>query len=163
MLTNTVLALLVALAPAQHVHPQDVPAPSALSAEQMKQLLDGDGMGLARPAELNQYPGPKHVLDLAKELKLTSDQQKEISAIREEMLARARPLGRSIVDAERELDTAFKSGKVVEADLKRRLDAIAKLHGDLRLVHLRAHLLTRPLLSADQIKIYGELRGHAGH
>ena len=163
MLTNTVLALLVSIGFPQHVHPQDAPAPSALTAEQMKQLLDGDGMGLARPAELNQYPGPKHVLDLAKALQLTSDQQKEISAIREEMLARARPLGRSIVDAERELDAAFKSGKVVEADLKRRLDAIAKLHGDLRLVHLRAHLLTRPLLSADQIKTYGELRGHAGH
>lgn len=146
--------------PAQHVHPQDATAPSGLTAEQVKQLLDGEGMGLARAAEMNEYPGPTHVLDLAKELQLTSDQQKDISAIREEMLARARPLGRKIVDAERELDAAFKGGKITEADLKQRLDAVARLQGDLRLVHLRAHLLTKPILSADQIRKYSQLRAH---
>ena len=160
MLITTLVALLVSGALQQHVHPQDPAAPSALSADQVKQLLDGEGMGLAKPAEMHQYPGPKHVLDLAKELKLTSDQQKDISAIREAMLATARPLGRSIVDAERGLDEAFKGGKVTEAELKQRLDAIARLHGELRLVHLRAHLLTKPLLSADQIKQYDALRRH---
>lgn len=154
------LLFTLGLALAQHVHPPDATAPSGLTAEQMKQLLDGDGMGLARAAEMNEYPGPKHVLDLAKELQLTSDQQKEISAIREEMLARARPLGRKIVDAERELDAAFKGAKVTEADLKQRLDAVARLQGELRLVHLRAHLLTKPILSADQITKYAQLRGH---
>lgn len=160
MLITTLVALLVSAAP-QQMPPQEPAAPSALTAEQMKQLLDGEGMGLAKPAEAHQYPGPKHVLDLAKELKLTSDQQKEITAVREAMLARARPLGRGIVDAELALDDAFKGGKVTEADLKQRLDAIAKLQGELRLVHLRAHLLTKPLLSADQIKQYDDLRRHA--
>lgn len=34
----------------------------------------GAGLGMALPAELNGYPGPRHVLDLAAELELTSDQ-----------------------------------------------------------------------------------------
>ena len=37
----------------------------ALSEEQRQELLDGHGMGLALAAELNHYPGPKHVLELA--------------------------------------------------------------------------------------------------
>ena len=37
----------------------------ALSAEQVAGYLAGDGMGFALPAELNHYPGPKHVLDLS--------------------------------------------------------------------------------------------------
>ena len=36
---------------------------------ELEQLRTGDGMGLARPAELNHFPGPKHVLELAAELK----------------------------------------------------------------------------------------------
>jgi Spy/CpxP family protein refolding chaperone len=152
---------------AQHTHPAAPQAPAAgggtasLTAEQVKQLLDGEGMGLARSAEMNQYPGPKHLLELAKALSLTSDQQKEISAIREDMLKRARPLGQAIVDAERELDAAFRSGTITEADLRQRLDAIAKLQADLRLAHLRAHLLTKPLLTAEQIRKYDQLRAHA--
>jgi hypothetical protein len=36
----------------------------ALSDEDIVGLLKGDGMGFAKAAELNGYPGPKHVLDL---------------------------------------------------------------------------------------------------
>jgi hypothetical protein len=36
-------------------------------------LLKGDGMGFAKAAELNGYPGPAHVLSVAKELNLTDE------------------------------------------------------------------------------------------
>jgi hypothetical protein len=47
----------------------------ALSAEQVADLKAGRGMGLAMAAELNGYPGPAHVLELADKLDL-SDQQR---------------------------------------------------------------------------------------
>ena len=37
----------------------------ALSDEQIKDLKSGKGMSLALAAELNGYPGPAHVLELA--------------------------------------------------------------------------------------------------
>ena len=47
----------------------------ALSAEQLANLREGRGMGLSLPAELNGYPGPKHVLELADGLGLTPAQR----------------------------------------------------------------------------------------
>jgi hypothetical protein len=43
----------------------------ALSDQDIKELQSGHGKGLAKAAELNGYPGPAHVLELADELKLT--------------------------------------------------------------------------------------------
>jgi hypothetical protein len=37
----------------------------ALSADEIKQYLAGAGMGYAKSAELNHYPGPGHALELA--------------------------------------------------------------------------------------------------
>ena len=115
-------------------------------------------MGLARPAEMNDHPGPKHLLERSKELGLTTEQEKEISAIRQQVVDRAKPLGRAIVDAERQLDAAFKSGVLTEGDLQKRLQTIAGLQAELRMVHLRAHLVTRPLLTAEQVRRYYERR-----
>jgi Spy/CpxP family protein refolding chaperone len=161
MLFHVAFVLTLILVP-QHVHPQSAPgetlAASALTAEAVRQLLDGEGMGLARPAEMNNYPGPKHLLDRAQELALTTEQQKEISAVRQQVLDRAKPLGRAIVDAERELDAAFKSRTLSEPDLKKQLDAIARLQAELRMVHLRAHLITKPILTPEQVRRYYERR-----
>ena len=49
----------------------------ALSKEEIGGYISGDGMGLAKTAELNHYPGPRHVLDLADELQLSGEQRKE--------------------------------------------------------------------------------------
>ena len=46
----------------------------ALSEEQIADLEGGRGMGLALAAELNGYPGPLHVLELAETLDLTDEQ-----------------------------------------------------------------------------------------
>jgi Spy/CpxP family protein refolding chaperone len=160
--TILTIAVLVNVTPgAQHEqhHAAGTPGtPTALTAEQVKQLLNGEGMGLARPAELNGYPGPRHVLDLGSELILTPDQEKRVETIRQQMLTRAIALGKQIVQAETDLDAAFQSGTLSERDLGTRVTAIARLHGDLRLAHLRAHLQTKPVLSAEQVKKYYEKR-----
>lgn len=153
------IAILLALpAIPQHVHPQstaaDATATSTLSAEAVAQLLNGDGMGLARPAEMNGYPGPKHLLERATELQLTTEQQKDLAAIRQQVLERARALGKSIVNAERALDAAFKAGALTDAELDKQVRAIGVLQAELRLVHLQAHLTAKPILTPEQLRKY---------
>src|SRR4051812_13620184 len=47
----------------------------ALSDQEIGDLVEGRGMGLAKAGELNSYPGPLHVLQLAEQLEL-SDRQR---------------------------------------------------------------------------------------
>jgi hypothetical protein len=49
-------------------------------------------------------------------------------------------------------------GKLTESALAARVPAIARLQGDLRLVHLQAHLETKPVLTDAQTRKYYELR-----
>jgi Spy/CpxP family protein refolding chaperone len=146
----------------QHVHQpaasQSAAATSALSAEAVQQLLNGDGMGLAKPAEMNGYAGPKHVQELKTELAITPEQERQVEVIRQRMLTRATALGQQIVEAERALDAAFKEGRMTPTELSTRVAALARLQGDLRLVHLQAHLETRPVLTDAQTRKYYELR-----
>jgi len=52
-----------------YAHTQSAEIPT-LTDEEIAQLRNGDGMGLARAAELNRYPGPKHTLELGEQLAL---------------------------------------------------------------------------------------------
>jgi hypothetical protein len=52
----------------------------ALSGQQIDDLKNGRGMGLALAAELNGYPGPLHVLELADRLGLTRTKKQASSA-----------------------------------------------------------------------------------
>src|SRR5215510_12326186 len=75
-----VLAIVAATATssAQTVSPytgQEQRAIKALSDEEIRDLLEARGMGLAKAAELNSYPGPLHVLQLANELELSDAAQ----------------------------------------------------------------------------------------
>src|ERR1051325_7774550 len=65
----------------------------ALSAQQIEDLRAGRGMGLAMPAELNGYPGPMHVLELADKLALNAAQRERMQALIAQMKADTIPLG----------------------------------------------------------------------
>jgi Spy/CpxP family protein refolding chaperone len=162
--------VVLGLGPVQHVHPAPAPATnlstaatSSLSAEEVQQLLDGEGMGLAKAAELNGYPGPKHVLERAAHLALADDQRAKIEGIRERMLAEARRLGKEIVDAERALDDAFRSRSIDRASLAARTEAIGALQARLRAAHLAAHLESVTVLTPAQVKHYYEMGAHGSH
>lgn len=133
----------------------------SLSAEEVEQLLNGQGMGLAKAAELNHYPGPRHVLELAAELQLTPGQRSRTQATFERMRGEALRLGRLIVEGERALDAMFAKGEIDARKLRASTTGIARLRGDLRAAHLAAHLEMRRLLSPQQVKKYDELRGYA--
>ena len=134
----------------------------ALSPEEIAALLKGEGMGLAKAAELNGYPGPAHVLALAKELKLSDAQRAQAQAVFDRMHASAVVLGVEIVEHEHALDRGFAEGNIATDRLAEATAKIAALQGDLRAVHLTAHLDTRPLLSDEQVATYRRLRGYDG-
>jgi Spy/CpxP family protein refolding chaperone len=132
----------------------------ALSAQEVDDLVNGRGMGLAKAAELNRYPGPRHVLDMASELKLTPEQQRAIADIFDRMSAAAKPIGADILTREQRLDHEFAAGGIAKPQLVAETEELGILEGRLRAVHLGAHLETKALLTPDQIARYSELRGY---
>jgi Spy/CpxP family protein refolding chaperone len=132
----------------------------ALSKAEIDGYLSGDGMAFAKVAELNRYPGPRHVLDLADQLQLSAEQRKRTQAIFEGMKSQALSLGKQLVEKEQLLDSRFAEGTISEAELERLVTEVSFIQGKLRTVHLRAHLAQRAVLTRDQIRIYDSLRGY---
>jgi len=173
MARMTVAAILLYLLGAAPVALAAGPAPSpyageehreikALSTKEVQDLLAGRGMGLAKSAELNRYPGPAHVLELADRLGLSAEQKARAKSVFDAMEARARALGKALVEREAELDRLFASRQVSRATLESSLAEISKLQGELRRVHLEAHLAQTDILTREQIAAYVELRGYGG-
>lgn len=132
----------------------------ALAAEEIRGYLSGSGMGLAKAAELNHYPGPRHVLDLAEPLHLSEEQRRKTQTIFEAMRTEAVRLGQQLIARERHLDTLFAAGTIAEPQLEQLVADIATIHGQLRAVHLRAHLAQRAILTPEQLHRYDALRGY---
>lgn len=132
----------------------------ALSPQRMSGLLKGQGIGYALAAELNSYPGPRHTIDLRRELSLTPDQEKKVQALFQIMEAKAVRLGKQIVDAERALDRAFAEKRITPDMVSKMTGDIALLEGRLRAVHLSTHLEMVKILSPTQVAHYDRLRGY---
>jgi len=132
----------------------------SLTVQELAGLRGGEGMGMARPAELNHYPGPKHVLELADDLHLSQEQRNEVERIRSTMQSSAIRIGEQIIEAEASLNRRFAHGHIDESTLGDLTKQVAALYGELRFVHLAAHLSTRAVLTADQVAAYDRLRGY---
>src|SRR4051812_40484885 len=89
----------------------------ALSEQQIADLKSGRGMGFALAAELNGYPGPAHVLELADQLALTGEQRAGIAELFEAMKSEAIPLGEQLIGQETALDRQFASRAVTAESL----------------------------------------------
>ena len=157
-----VLAASTALAqmPASPYAGQQNRAIKALSAEDIRDLAEGRGMGLAKAAELNGYPGPLHVLELAAPLQLTTEQRAATEAVYQRMLGEAKRLGGAILAAESDLDRRFQHRHIDPASLRAATASVAALTGELRAVHLAAHLEQNALLTPTQITEYQRQRGY---
>jgi Spy/CpxP family protein refolding chaperone len=134
----------------------------ALSEQQVADLSAGRGMGLALAAELNGYPGPSHVLELADKLDLSTDQRGSIQRLFDAMKAEALPLGARLLEQEADLDRQFASRTVTPESLSATTAAVAATQGALRETHLKYHLSTVAVLSPGQMQRYAELRGYVG-
>jgi hypothetical protein len=133
----------------------------SLSEQQVADLRAGRGMGLALAAELNGYPGPSHVLELADKLELSAEQRTNIQGLFDGMKAEALPLGAKLIEQEADLDKQFASRTITPESLKASTAAVAVTQGQLRDTHLKYHLSTAAVLTPGQMKRYAELRGYS--
>jgi hypothetical protein len=143
------------------LHKQHTEPAKSLSAETVDGYQKGSGMGLAKPAELNGYPGPRHILDLGEQLKLTAAQRSRVQAAYDAMHEDAVRLGAEILDLEQKLDRAFADKTMTNERLETLTAQIAEKQGRLRYVHLKAHLAAKDVLNQDQVSSYMKLRGYA--
>jgi Spy/CpxP family protein refolding chaperone len=160
------VALIFAVVPASAQSPysgMQTRAIKALSEQQVADLSAGRGMGLALAAELNGYPGPSHVLELADKLALSADQRAQVQKLFDAMKGEALPLGAKLIEQEGALDRQFSDRTVTPVSLKAATAAIAATQGDLRETHLKYHLTTVSILTDSQQKQYARLRGYDGH
>src|SRR5215211_5189247 len=97
----------------------------ALSEQQVADLGAGRGMGLALAAELNGYPGPSHVLELADKLELSAEQRASMQRLFDSMKSEAVPLGARLIEQEAELDKQFANRTVTAESLKAALAVVA--------------------------------------
>ena len=133
----------------------------ALSEGEIDGLLNGHGMGFAKAAELNHYPGPKHVLELADDLNLTSEQIAETTNIFNRMKTEAVRLGNELVDGEADLNSLFEKQTITYENLGTHLSELERIRAQLRGVHLKAHLAQRRILTTHQLHLYDKLRGYS--
>lgn len=134
----------------------------ALSPQETADLEAGRGMGLSKVAELNHYPGPNHVLALAKPLELSDAQIRQATQLQTVMTRDAQRLGKQILTKEAALEALFAAPRVNDTQARVLIADIGRLQGALRFVHVKAHLATTRALSNDQVAIYDQLRGYTG-
>lgn len=132
----------------------------SLSEQQIAGYEAGRGMGFAKVAELNHYPGPKHVLELATDMSLTREQREQVVSAYNVMHEQTVALGKELVQQERELDMLFAGGDAGDEAVRAFIAEIARIEGEIRFAHVRAHLVTRQILDTSQIETYDRLRGY---
>jgi uncharacterized membrane protein len=170
MTVKTLLALVAAAllascaaAPASNYAGQESRTIKALSSDEVEGYLAGNGMGFAKPAELNGYPGPMHVVQLADELALSPDQRLAARQLLDRHKAEVRALGQRYVDSERALDRLFAVKAVAPSTLEEALKRSADLHRQIRESHLAAHLEMTAMLSPHQVAQYVRMRGYTAN
>jgi Spy/CpxP family protein refolding chaperone len=141
-----------------------------LSTERQEGLKRGAGLGYALAAEMNGYPGPSHVLELADQLGLDADQKSQVQRAFEKMRKDAIVAGEALIAAEAHLDRLFALKQVSYDRIDAQTAVAAGQEARLRAIHLKAHLEMAEVLTPEQTESYNRLRGyvrldgdHKGH
>ena len=132
----------------------------ALSSDQVADLQAGRGMGLSLPAELNGYPGPKHVLELADQIGLSTTQRNIASRLIDAMSAEAVAIGSEVIALETRLEALFVNRTADAEQIRIVVDRIASAGANLRYVHLKCHLAMHAEMTLEQIEQDAALRGY---
>ena len=117
-------------------------------------------MSLALAAELNGYPGPRHVMELSEQLGLTDRQRVDVQRLFDQMTAEVVPIGEKLISQEAELDRLFARRVVAPSGLDSVTAAVGFTQAELRKAHLKYHLMTSELLTPAQMQRYAQLRGY---
>ncbi len=133
----------------------------AIAPDRVDDLLAGRGAGYALAAELNSYPGPTHILQMADSLELSDDQRSEVDAIFGTMNGDAKRVGGIVVSLEADLDQLFREETVGQTTLVDLTARISEAEGQLRAIHLSAHLTMKEVMTEAQVAEYDRLRGYS--
>lgn len=133
----------------------------ALSEDEIAGLLAGQGLAMALPAELNDYPGPLHVLEHADALGLDEITRERLRASIASMRTEAIAAGGALIEAERSLDRLFRDRRATSTSVDAATRDAALARSKLRAIHLGYHLDIRSLLSLEQLLAYRLARGYA--
>jgi hypothetical protein len=131
----------------------------ALSEAQTAGYLDGKAMWHASVAELNHYPSPRRVFELAEALELTEGQRRATTKLDEETRQEAIRLGRELVALEQKLNRIFVWNQATADNIAIIVIDIGTLQTQLRLTHLVASIRQKSLLTEEQVRRYDELQG----
>jgi hypothetical protein len=131
----------------------------ALSEAQAAGYLDGKEMLHASVAELNHYPSPRRVFELAEALELTEGQRRAATELHEETRREAIRLGTELVALEQKLNRIFVWDQATADNIAKIVLDIGTLQAQLRLTHLVASIRQKPLLTEEQVRRYDELQG----
>ncbi len=115
-------------------------------------------MGLTDIVDINNYPGPKHVIDMSDQLALTKEQVIETKKLIDFVIHSTIDRGKEFLYAENELVNIFENGNIDENILRTKLDEIEKLRSEIRFIHLNTYLQMKQILTSYQINKYYELR-----
>lgn len=132
----------------------------ALSDGEVSGYLSGAGMGFARPAELNRYPGPMHALEHADALGLSPQQRTALADLMARHRQEARALGAEVVRLERELEALFAGRTATAQGVDAKLAQIAVAQARVRGSHLKTHIEATALMTPAQVERYAQLRGY---
>ena len=116
-------------------------------------------MGLALPAELNGYPGPSHVLELADKLSLSAQQTGQMQRLFDSMKAEAVVIGAKLIRKPPWTINQFSGRTITAESLKTATAQIGATQADLRNTHLKDHVQTVQILTPQQVQEYSALRG----
>jgi len=133
----------------------------SLSKNEISGYLNGKGMGFSKVAELNHFPGPRHVLDLAIELQLSKQQIEKTNILYQAMKIKAKKYGSFLVEKEKEIESLFLAKEVDSIKLEKLAKESAEFTAQIRLAHLEAHVSQQQLLTKKQIRKYDDLRGYS--
>ena len=125
--------------------------------EELASLERGEGFGMGMAADRNGYPGPRHVIDLAADLRLTAEQRAAMEKLFAGMHEKALARGKEFFEAQARLEQMFRDGRP-EADLREQAFRVDSIHAELRWIHLSAHLAAQKILTPQQIAQYTRLR-----
>lgn len=159
MFVRVVVFLLLMAAVVTAHPPREVP--STMSAQDMERFLKGDDVGEGLPAETFGYPNPKAVLELERDLELTSEQKNKLQGIYRKMIFEASYVGKKLVAEELALDNFFRSGSLNADQLGNRIERIGGFRWRFRWAYLSAYVAARQVLTEDQLKKYQQLKAKA--
>jgi Spy/CpxP family protein refolding chaperone len=135
---------------------------SAIKTLTLKQYTDyqkGPALTqMALPATMNRYPMPDDVLALKKELKLTAEQVKQLTAISKYLQLKKTEIGQSVLRNEKKLDELFSSQKLNEGSITFYGNRYGLYEGEYRTSVLLACYNTYNVLTPQQTTRFWQLK-----